>query len=265
MNSPKRNPVRRLLWILSWMMLCAVALSLPVPAQRTTQRAPTVAEQYLLVMANQERAQRNIQPLVWDSHLAAAAMQHAELMLQQNAISHQFPGEPELTSRAATAGAHFSLVAENVAIAPTPQVLHTAWMHSPGHRANLLEPHENAVGIAVLRNNGELFAVEDFSEQVNMVSVSEQEAQVAALLHKRGMADVQATEDARKSCTMDTGYAGARMPYFVMRYTTSDLSLLPDVLKARMADKRIHRAEVGACAPHSKNFTSFNIAILLYP
>jgi hypothetical protein len=79
------------------------------------------------------------------------------------------------------------------------------------------------------------------------------------------MADVQATEDARKSCTMDTGYAGARMPYFVMRYTTSDLSLLPDVLKARMADKRIHRAEVGACAPHSKNFTSFNIAILLYP
>jgi hypothetical protein len=192
-------------------------------------------------------------------------MQHAERMAQENAISHQFPGEPALESRAATAGARFSLVAENVAIAPTPQVLHTEWMNSPGHRANLLEPHENAVGIAVVQRNGELFAVEDFSEQVAQAGLNAQEAQVAALLHDAGMADVQATADARKTCAMDTGHAGARRPYFVMRYTTSDLSLLPDALKARLSDKRIHHAEVGACAAASQNFSSFSIAILLYP
>jgi hypothetical protein len=241
-------------------MLCAL---LPLPA--LAQRRPTVAEQYLLAMANQERAQRGIQPLAWDEHLAAAARQHALRMAQQNAISHQFPGEPALESRTAAAGARFSLIAENVAIAPTPQVLHTEWMNSPGHRANLLEPHENAVGIAVIQSNGDLFAVEDFSEQVASVGLNAQEAQVALQLEKAGMANVLATPDARRSCTMDTGYAGSHRPYFVMRYTTSDLSLLPDELKAHMNDKRIHHAEVGACASQSQDFSSFSIAILLYP
>jgi hypothetical protein len=245
-------------------LLCAAAL--PLTAQSTAHRGPNIAEQYLLSMANSERVQRNIQPLAWDPHLAAAAQQHAVRMAQQNAISHQFPGEPTLESRTATAGARFSLVAENVAIAPTPQVLHTAWMNSPGHRANLLEPHENSVGIAVIQSNGELFAVEDFSEQVAVVGLSGQESQVASLLQGLGMENVQATAGARQSCTMSDGYAGAQRPYFVMRYTTSDLALLPEELKGRLrTDKRLHRAEVGACPSSSKDFSSFSIAILLYP
>jgi len=260
MQSGKHNPLGRF----SVAILCAVACLSQI-ALPQSQRGPTVAEQYLLSMANQERTQRGIQPLVWDAHLAAAAAQHAQRMAQQNAISHQFPGEPDLESRAASAGARFSLIAENVAIAPTPQVLHTSWMNSPGHRANLLEPHENAMGIAVLRSGGQLYAVEDFSEVVASVDLKAQEAQVAAQLRAAGMADVQATADARKSCTMDTGYAGTQRPYFVMRYTTSDLSLLPEQLRSHLKDQRIHHAEVGACAPVSQSFSSFNIAILLYP
>ncbi len=182
MSSAKNKSLR----LLSWTLLCAVALPLTALAQDAAQRLPNVAEQYLLVMANQERSQRDIQPLAWDEHLAAAAMQHAQRMAQENAISHQFPGEAALESRTSTAGARFSLVAENVAIAPTPQVLHTEWMHSPGHRANLLEPHENAVGIAVIFSNGELFAVEDFSEQVATVGFSAQEEQVAEAAARAG-------------------------------------------------------------------------------
>jgi len=244
-------------------LLCTALIT--QTAHAAPQRPPTIAEQYLLSMANQERTQRGIQPLVWDAHLAAAALQHAQRMVQQNAISHQFPGEPDLQSRAASANARFSLIAENVAIAPTPQVLHTSWMNSPGHRANLLEPHENAIGIAVLQSGGYLYAVEDFSEQVATADLSSQEAQVAAQLRAAGMQDVQATDAARKSCTMSDGYAGTQRPYFIMRYTTANLTLLPDALKAKLADKRMHHAAVGACAPTSQGFSSFNIAVLLYP
>ena len=222
-------------------LLCAVLVT-----QTAHAASPTVAEQYLLSMANQERAQRGIQPLVWDAHLAAAAQQHAQRMVQQNAISHQFPGEADLETRAASANARFSLIAENVAIASSPQELHTAWMNSPGHRANLLEPHENAMGIAVVRSGEYLYAVEDFSEQVASTGLADQEQQVAAQLQAAGMQDVQATAAARKSCTMTSGYAGTQRPYFIMRYTTSDLSLLPDALKAKLADKRLHHAAVGA-------------------
>jgi len=85
------------------------------------------------------------------------------------------------------------------------------------------------------------------------------------LLRASGMTEVAGTEDARKTCTMDTGYAGERRPYFVMRYTTSDLSLLPEQLKAKLKDRRMHSAAVGACAGAGKSFTAFSIAVLLYP
>jgi hypothetical protein len=245
--------------------LTAAALFAPACIAQTARHAPTVAEQYLLAMANQERAQLGIQPLMWDAHLAAAALAHAQRMAQQGGISHQFAGEADLQTRVANAGARFSLVAENVAEAPTPQILHTLWMHSEGHRHNLLEPHENAAGIAVVQRDGQLFAVEDFSAAVAEVGFSGQEEQVAALLHASGMADVEATTEARKTCTMSTGYAGKRLPYFVMRYTTSDLSLLPAQLKAKLADRRMHSAAVGACAASGKNFSAFSIAVLLYP
>jgi len=138
-------------------------------------------------------------------------------------------------------------------------------MHSEGHRHNLLEPQENAAGIAVVQRGGQLFAVEDFSATVVELGLSGQEAQVVALLRAAGMAEVGETAEARKTCSMDTGYAGTRRPNFVMRYTTSDLSLLPAQLKAKLADPRTHAAAVGACSASSKNFSSFSIAVLLYP
>jgi uncharacterized protein YkwD len=242
-------------------LLAAAGLSAQTPAHRV----PTVAEQYLLAMANQERARVGVQPLMWDAHLAAAALVHAQRMAQEGGISHQFAGEADLQTRASSAGARFSLIAENVAEAPTPQVLHTMWMHSEGHRHNLLEPQENAAGIAVVQRGGQLFAVEDFSATVVELGLSGQEAQVVALLRAAGMAEVGETAEARKTCSMDTGYAGTRRPNFVMRYTTSDLSLLPAQLKAKLADPRTHAAAVGACSASSKNFSSFSIAVLLYP
>ncbi|HEY0309278.1 MAG TPA: CAP domain-containing protein [Acidobacteriaceae bacterium] len=240
-------------------------LSAQAAARHTSTHAPSVAEQYLLAMANQERGRVGAQPLVWDDHLAAAALAHAERMAQERAISHQFAGEAELQARAANAGARFRLIAENVAVAPTPQILHSSWMHSEGHRYNLLEPQENAVGIAVVQRDGQLYAVEDFSESVADTGLAGQEMQVIDLLHVAGMAEVAATEDARKSCTMSTGYAGKRLPYFVMRYTTSDLSMLPAQLKVKLADKRMHSAAVGACTTAKSNFSNFSIAVLLYP
>ncbi len=241
------------------------ALTAQIAPRYTSTHAPSVAEQYLLAMANQERARVGAQPLVWDDHLAAAALVHAERMAQEGAISHQFPGEAELQARAANAGARFRLIAENVAEAQTPQILHSSWMHSEGHRRNLLEPQENAVGIAVVQRDGQLYAVENFSESVADTGLAGQELQVIDLLHVAGMAEVAATAEARKTCTMSTGYAGKQLPYFVMRYTTSDLSMLPAQLKAKLADKRMHSAAVGACTTAKSNFSNFSIAVLLYP
>jgi hypothetical protein len=228
---------------------------------------PSVAEQYLFHAANAERAERGLQPLRWEPTLYRAAFGHAQQMAARANISHQYAGEPELAERGKTAGAQFSRIAENVAEAPNAVRIHEAWMNSPGHRANLLDPQVDAVGISVLQRGGQLYAVQDFERTVEALSLDEQEQAVAGLLRAAGQVEVLATSDeARQTCRMSTGYAGARQPHFVMRYTSGDLRRIPDTLRAKIATGRYREAVVGACPVAGKQaFSSYSIAVLLYP
>lgn len=228
---------------------------------------PTVAEQYLFSAANLERAQRGLQPLHWDQDLYAAASFHAQEMAERRSISHQYDGEPELAARGEMAGVHFSVIAENVAEAPSALMIQQAWMNSPKHRANLLDPRVDSIAIRVLMRNGELYAVEDFDRSVKQLTLAEQESRVAQILESNAdLRVLPANQDARKTCSMDTGFAGSHRPSFVMRYTAVDLNQVPDELSRRLASGRYGTAVVGACpAEDTRNFTAYSIAVLLYP
>jgi uncharacterized protein YkwD len=166
------------------------AQSAPAQAQSAS------AERALFEAANRERAAQGLPQLHWDNALANAAHEHALLMAQRNTLSHQFPGEGPLQDRARVAGARFTEIAENVAEGPSATVIHSSWMHSPPHRANLLDPELTAIGVAVAGAagsgfaggaTGTLFAVEDFSQSVASLSLGEQERQVGAALAARGL------------------------------------------------------------------------------
>src|SRR5215469_13489084 len=239
-----------------------------------TSYTPNVAERYLLAAANQDRLARGVRPLQFYPILAQAALYHANQMAAHDGISHQFPGEPDLAARGAHAGAHFSVITENVAEAADSSVFHDLWMHSPGHRRNLLDPTVEVVGIAVVVRNHEFYAVEDFANTIVSLSFNQQEQTVAGLLEKTGLqvvngrpnAKTATVEDARKTCGMSTGYAGQRKPWFVMRYTADHLNRLPDELESRISTGKYHLALVGACIDAEFGaFSGYNIAVLLYP
>ena len=97
------------------------------------------------------------------------------------------PAKLPLQDRARQVGARFSMIAENVAEGPSAQGLHTQWMNSPPHRANLLDQELNSIGIAVIQRGNMFFAVEDFSVGVPQLSFEEQEATVAAQLAGYGL------------------------------------------------------------------------------
>lgn len=227
----------------------------------------TVAEQYLLAAANQERANQGLAPVHLDPVLTAASTYHAQQMAAHEDISHQFNDEPELAERGANAGAHFSLITENVGEAPTSVIIHDLWMHSAGHRANLLDPHVDSIGIAVVTRDNQLYAVEDFANTVETLSLAEQEHTVANVIAQSGL-QVAETIDAaaRETCTMSTGYAGSRQPRYIMRYTAASLDQIPNQLKARLNSGKYRQAAIGACAVDRKTpFTAYNIAVMLYP
>ena len=102
--------------------------------------------------------------LKWDDALANAARQHAKAMAAQRSLSHGFPGEPSLPSRATHAGARFSWLSENVAAGPSAENIREQWMHSPNHRANLLDADMDTIGAGAAERNGVVFAVADFSK-----------------------------------------------------------------------------------------------------
>ncbi len=235
----------------------------PVPANGMDI---SVAEQYLFAAANHERTMRGLAPLGLDMALSQASAIHAEQMAEHDDISHQFPGEPDLEDRGAAAGVHFSLIAENVGEAPTSVILQNLWMNSPEHRANLLDPEVNAIGISVIQRGDELYAVEDFASTVAPLTLAQQEGAVAKSLASVGMTVGDTSALARITCAMPSGYVGWRRPDYILRYTASTLPDLPTALKTRLSSGKYHQAIVGACADQRKTaFTAYSIAILLYP
>jgi uncharacterized protein YkwD len=223
------------------------------------------SEQILFRSANRERMARGLRPLAWGASLAEAARQHALLLAQQNALSHQFPGEASLAERAARAGARFNTIAENIAEGPNAEGLHQQWMKSPPHRANLLDPQLNSAGVAVVERNGVLFAVEDFSETAENLSLREQESVVEGQLRSRGLHVLDYRDEARRTCAMDNGYAGNHRPSFVVHYANANLNSLPEMLEERIKSRRYHSGVVGACPLDKKRgFSLYRVAVMLY-
>ena len=155
-----KQTLRRVLW------LALITVPVTNTALARAQQGANLAERYLFAAANQDRVGHGLQPVVFDEQLARAARSHAVEMVRHVGISHQFPAEPGLTARGAAAGAHFSLITENVAEAPDASKINDLWMASAGHRANLLDPKVDSVGIAVILDRGEYYAVEDFARRV---------------------------------------------------------------------------------------------------
>lgn len=223
----------------------------------------------VFVLANEARIQAGVGRLDWDPALAQAAFRHCLRMAEEGPISHQYPGEPDLGARTAQAGAHFSVIEENVAVGPTADAIHEEWMQSPGHRANLLSPEVDRVGVAVVAARGALYAVADYSRGVEQLSPAEVEARVAALLRVSGVTILQDPSSARWACATDEGIPQAPagpMARFVMRWQAGDLDRLPQALSEKLASGNFRAAAVGSCPAQvaQGSFSAYRVAVLLY-
>lgn len=260
----------------AWAVCLALGAS-AILAQAQPSRSPQPANSTaiqseawrIVVLANQARAAAGAGPLKWDPELAAAARRHCLRMAQEGQISHRYRGEPEPAERAARAGAHFSLVEENVALGPDPATIHQQWMRSPGHRTNLLNPKVDRVGVAVVAGRRGLYAVADYTRNVPALTQAQVEAAVAGMVQGRGVTVERGTNSAREACRTDEGAPKAESgvrPRFVMRWQDADLSRLPRELTRELASGSFSRAEVASCAPQGDEgwFTAYRIAVLLY-
>jgi len=245
----------------------SAALLFFVVASASAQSQPlqrNESERELFELLNHERSANNLPELKWDDALFKAARQHALLMLDQDDFDHRLPGEPALEERLTNAGARFTYIAENIAMGKDSATIHNGWMHSPGHRANILSPRATAVGIAVVRGAMTLFAVEDFSHSIGGESLEKQEKQVAALLTAKGWRVTGSAEDARKSCDSNAGIPGVH-GWSVVRFEAGDLSAFDVELEKKLRSQSHRNVAVGACrVREGAGFSRYKIALVFY-
>jgi len=145
---------------LAAMAMVGILLCWPAYSQTPTLRA----ERDLFAAVNQARRAQGLTPLRWDESLATAARRHAKVMAERGSAQHGFEGELSLSARVKQAGAHFSWLSENVIQGPSTEFIHVQFMKSPPHRANILDRDMDSIGIGVVEQRGQLFAVEDLSQ-----------------------------------------------------------------------------------------------------
>lgn len=143
------------------------------------QQFDSAAEQEIFRLVNADRAQAGLQPLELDARLTAIARKHTEEMVLNNTLSHQFPDEPDVRHRVIASGVRFEMSGENVAYDRDADSAERALMKSPPHRANILRPQFNAMGIGVIRSGDSIYVTQDFAQRLQEFTPAQAENAVS--------------------------------------------------------------------------------------
>lgn len=88
-------------------------------------------------------------PLTWDARLARAAFGHSGYMADNGVLSHAGPTGEQVQARVDEVNYEWRKLGENVAVGQSsPKQVVAAWLHSPGHCANIMNPEFTDMGAA---------------------------------------------------------------------------------------------------------------------
>lgn len=96
-------------------------------------------EQQVLNLTNQARAKEGLPPLVMDWEVQRVARIKSQDMINANYFSHQSPNYGSPFEMLKAYDIQYRSAGENIASGqPTPQAVVNAWLHSAGHRKNIM-------------------------------------------------------------------------------------------------------------------------------
>ncbi|MEQ1698862.1 MAG: CAP domain-containing protein [Ilumatobacteraceae bacterium] len=128
--------------------------------------APISVSQDCTALANNARTAAGLAPLTIDSKLTAAAEGHSTDQAKRKKMTHTGSNGSNAGQRITAAGYAWNTWGENVAAgqADCASVV-SAWLASPGHRANILNPAMVHIGMgAVKGTNGVIYWTMDLAK-----------------------------------------------------------------------------------------------------
>jgi uncharacterized protein YkwD len=112
-----------------------------------------------LCLLNVQRRAQGLSPLHENRRLRSAAAAYSKLMVRLGFFDHTSPTGSTMQSRITAThyldGARSWSIGENIAYGTgpygTPRAIVRSWMHSPGHRANILNGTFRDIGIGIAK------------------------------------------------------------------------------------------------------------------
>lgn len=241
----------------------------------------SAGELQLFNLVNQERKKAGLPQFEWNYHLAEGARAHAERMAQRNMLTHRFEDEAALGERLGVTGARFNGAAENVAQADisgdTVTTIHTSLMNSPEHRSNILSAKYNALGLAIVSRNGQMYVTQDFAHTLQAYTDEQFRAGVIAAVNKareaNGLSLLVLREDENIHGAACSEYEKPEIPQGLsgaldaVVFTSSEPEKLPANMQKPTHNPALHRMSVGTCfRPDGKHgYANFWVVAAFYP
>lgn len=129
--------------------------------------APANDEWAFLDLINADRSAAGLGPLQMVTSVSDIAEEWSWSMIQAGRLSHR----GDLASRVSAVAPNWSRLGENVGVGGSVSALHTAFMNSSGHRANILGQY-NYVGIGVLVSGGQMWVTVNFLQHSTALPVA---------------------------------------------------------------------------------------------
>jgi uncharacterized protein YkwD len=151
-------PARRI--SLVWLLVLAAGCASPAsPTEASPEPADSAGGGItgsIVQLTNAERSQAGLAPLRASMPLMQAAQIQAEQMARLGRLEHELSGAkyPTPADRLAAVGYRWQTYGENIAMRQTSAAtVVDSWMHSSGHRANILSTSVTEIGIGFARDS----------------------------------------------------------------------------------------------------------------
>ncbi|MBT2687899.1 LysM peptidoglycan-binding domain-containing protein [Bacillus sp. ISL-47] len=125
-----------------------------IPGQTGRSGTPKIAadERTIWELANDERKQKGLKPLVMDSMLTGVAKQKSQDMMKFEYVSHNSPTYGNPTKMLRNQQISFLTVKENIGAGyRSADEMFSAWMNSSIHRANILDKKATHIGVGYVK------------------------------------------------------------------------------------------------------------------
>ena len=127
----------------------------PAPVQSNTVSSSNLSyEQKVVELVNVERTKAGLPALKMDSAISNVARTKSKDMAVNNYFAHQSPTYGSAGDMLTKYGIRWSAWGENIASGQrTPESVVTAWMNSPGHKANIMSTNFSKIGVGYATNS----------------------------------------------------------------------------------------------------------------